>query len=667
MSTENDYFAHEEAYSERFAAELFAQMRGWQTWIVETGLDRRWTQNLVTYHGANPKNFTGTFGQDSFQIMGANGEIVFCSYNDYRNLLQHILNMTVGQPPNLIAQAVNDDNSSIVASQTFEGLFQYYMTTYRNAMLRRNSRLAVENCLWGDTGWMLGEWDADTGKPIAADPATGQVKYEGDMYFKARLPWDVSFDPGEEDEEDGDWRCVRDEINKFELAARFPQFSQQILSKGPSSQELTDWRRGYMRPLQSHIIDYYKFYMRPTRSRPKGRHAILLDAKTVLLDEDNPYEVIPLFSVRAMEGVGGVIGYAPGNLLLPVQAGANVRSSAMMTNDAMFGVQNITVKSTDDFDIAMLAGGMNVLKYNEVKPEALQLAQQANGIGERYQMDRHIGETLVGMNGVARGDPEKNMQSGTMLGIMMAQATSYNAPLAASYAQFLQNVGNFMLYCFRTKANTERITQIVGKNNVLQSAKWSSETFGPIDRVYAEVVDPAMRTLGFKTETAFKLLNQQVTPNSMIKTPQEFFTLLTTGQFKPLIQTDITQSNLVRSENEDMLEKVTQLEQWLQANGAQQAPPEVMEQFNPPVLLSDDDQFHKATHDELTSSPAVRRNSALTQLVLYHQAKHDENMINKAAKQRIDAAKVNMIVASAIGMTPASDGQTPQSQTEIPK
>src|SRR5258706_1749568 len=127
MSTETDYFAHEEAYSERFAAELFAQMRGWQTWIVETGLDRRWTQNLVTYHGANPKNFTGTFGQDSFQIMGANGEIVFCSYNDYRNLLQHILNMTVGQPPNLIAQAVNDDNSSIVASQTFEGLFQYYM------------------------------------------------------------------------------------------------------------------------------------------------------------------------------------------------------------------------------------------------------------------------------------------------------------------------------------------------------------------------------------------------------------------------------------------------------------------------------------------------------------------------------------------------------------
>ncbi len=674
-ASSNEYFADLPPMSEEFAAAVFTQMRTWQTWVIETGLDQRWMQNLALYHGADPKRFDGCFTQDSFQIMGANGELLHVSFNDFRNILQNILNMTVSQPPNMQAKAINNDSASLVAAQTFDGVFAYYMSTFRNGRLQRQSKVAVENALWGDIGYMLGEWDPTAGKPIAVqpgdEPMDGEEQqntpvYEGDMYFKARMAWDVAFDPGEEDEEEGEWKCVRDQINKYELAARFPEFRDEIIGTSAASQELYDWRRGFAKPLESNIIDYYKFYMKPSRSKPNGRRAVLLSSKRVLLDEDNPYDIIPVFAVRAMEGAGGgPIGYGPGNVVAPGQMAGDILSSSMMTNYAMFGTQNVAVKATDDFDVSVLAGGMNVLKYNDTKPEALMLAAQANGIGEFYQDTRHINEAIVGLNSGVRGDPAANIKSGNMLGIVQANAVRYNSPLAGSYAQFLQNIGNFMLQVFRKYVKAERVTQIVGKNDMLQAANWNGDTFGPIDRVTAELVDPAMRTLGFKTDLAFKLADRQ-----MLKTPQEVITVITTGQFKPLIQAQLTQLNLVHQENEDMLAGAKQLQDWIDANGQQAAPPEVLSQLAPPVILSDDDDLHTAEHDGLISSPAVRRNGALLQLALFHNQQHDQNRIVKAAKLQIDQAKVQQMVQQALGIPPPMPGQPQQSappQAQLPQ
>ncbi len=668
-ASSNVYFADLPPMSEEFAAAVFTQMRTWQTWCIETGLDQRWMQNLALYHGADPKRFTGVFGQDAFQIMGSNGELLHCSFNDYRNILQNILNMTVNQPPNLTAKAINGDSASIVSAQTFDGVFAYYMSTYKNARLQRQSKIAVENALWSDIGYVLGEWDPSAGKPIAVQPGAPPMEgeeqqnvpvYEGDMYFKARMAWDVAFDPGEEDDEDGEWKCVRDQINKYELAAKYPEFRDEIIGTSAASQELYDWRRGFSKPLESNIIDYYKLYVRPSRSKPNGRRAVLLSSKRVLLDENNPYDIIPVFSVRAMEGAGGgPIGYGPGNVIASGQMASDVLTSSQMTNYAMFGTQNIAVKSTDDFDVSVLAGGMNVVKYNETPPQALMLAAQAGGIGDFHQMVRSVQEAIVGLNSGVRGDPAKNISSGEMLDTVAASAVRYNSPLASSYAQFLQNIGNFMLFVFRKYVKAERITQIVGTNDMLQAANWNGDTFGPIDRVVAELSDPAMRTLGYKTKLAFELADRQ-----MLKTPQEVITVITTGQFKPLIQYEVTQNNLVHQENEDMLKTAPKVQEWIDANGMQQVPDEILAQFAPPVILADEDPLHQAEHGGLISSPAVRRNSALLQLVLYHDRMHDQNIITKLAKQQIDQALVQQKVNEVLGPPPMPAPGQPQPAPE---
>jgi hypothetical protein len=295
---------------------------------------------------------------------------------------------------------------------------------------------------------------------------------------------------------------------------------------------------------------------------PQGRYAIILDEQTVLLDGPNPYDCLPVFNVRAMEGLGSIIGYAPANVIAPVQLSQNVLSSAMMTNYAAFGVQNVAVKDGDQFDVTEIAGAMNILKYTDAPPVGLQLSKQADGIGDFYAALGRKGETLSGINSVIRGDPESSLKSGKALGIVQAAAVQFQSALAASYAQFLKDIGNFMLQVFRKYVKSERVTQIVGKNEQMQSSTWNSDTFGPIDRVSAELVDPAMRTLGYKTDLAMFMAQ-----NNLTQTPQEFLTVLTTGQLKPMYRGQLTTLNTIRQENRDMLEAAKKLEAYL--NGDQ--------------------------------------------------------------------------------------------------
>ncbi len=650
------YFATESAMSPQFAGGVFDKMREWTDWVETSGLDTAWMTNEALYQGVDPRNYNGFFDKASFQIMGKNGELLYVSFNEARNLMQHILNMTVSQPPNMTAKAINGDDASLIAAQTFDGVFDFYFNTHNSGRLLKQSAQAVERCLYGDIGYMLCEWNPLGGARIMPEMAPdgsppgsmGDMKYEGDLYFKCRGARDVMFDPGVEDEDEQDWKCIRDQVNKWELAERFknvPGAYDKIIATSAAAQEVLSNRRGWRRPLASDMIDIYKFYARPSKVLRNGRRAILLDADTVLLDEDNPYGEIPVFSVKAMDRIGSAFGYAPMNVVAPVQLSEDVLTSAIMTNFAMFGVQNIAVKGSDQFDVETLAGAMNIIKYNEQVPVPLQLADQAQGIVEFHEALRHIGETLSGINSVVRGDPDASLKSGKALGIVQAQAVQFQSHLAASYARFLQNIGNFMLKVFRLYATTDRIVQIVGKDQTMQSKTWNRDTFGPIERVTAELVDPAMRTLGYKTDLAMFMAQQQMT-----NTPQEFLTVLTTGQLKPMIKAPLTEINLMHQENQDILEAAEKLAQVMKQSNLAQPTPEMIQAVMPPVLRTDNDDLHIAEHSGLMSTPATRRDSLVTLIGLAHITAHEQNRVVKAQKQLLDQMAVQSVIPQPIGM-----------------
>ncbi len=631
------YFATLPPFSRDFAAGCFEKMKGWRDWIIETGIDARWGQNRCLYQGVDPKNYDSYNNKESFTIVGQYGELLYLSFNDFRNLLQHVLQMTTDKPPNMQAKAINGDSASLIAAQTFDGVFSYYMNTYQHGRLARETRRAVEECLVSDIGYCLVEWDPFAGEKIGVNPDTGAAIHAGDLYIKARGCYDVFCDPGVEDEDEVTWRGVRDQINKYELARRFPQFEQQIMNCRPGGNTNLEWRRGFSRPTNSDVIEFWKVFVLPSPLVPEGRRAILLDSDTVLLDEPNPYGEIPIFPVRAMEGLRTVFGYSPANTIAPVQMAQDVITSAIISNYAMFGTQNVAVKSDDDFGIESIAGGMNVLKYNTAKPEALMLASQADGIGDFLQLLFRRGETLSGINSVVRGDPESSLKSGKALGIVQAQAVQFQSQLAASYVQFLQNIGNFMLKLFRKYANSERVVQIIGKDQVAQSKKWSADTFGPIDRVTAELVDPAMRTLGFRTDLAMFMAQNQLT-----QTPQEFLTVLETGTLKPMLRSPMSELNNIHSENESM-------------------------QSGKPVkaMITDAHDLHITEHKILVDSPGTRENGQVVQAALAHILEHMELKVAWAQKQLLDQLAVQSVVPQPVQPEEQS-GQKPSTKEAPP-
>ena len=692
MLAQDMYFAEAEFESTDFAAEAFAFADAWITYCTDNGYAARWTQNIFIYNGADQETSEdGQYNASSFQIVGDNGELLLVTYNDFRNLLQHILNMTVSQPPNMTAQSINDDAASLIAAQTFDGVFGYYMQTYRQGRLLRESRITVENALVTDTGYTLVEWDPYAGKatgeklaPVTdesgqpaidelgkpkMEPVTdrrGQplMEYEGDMYFKSRSCWDVFYDPGVENEDEADWVLVRDQVNKYEYAQRYPKHETEILgSSSIQTDAINQWRRGFRKATKTNMINVYKFYHRPTAMMPKGRYAILLDAATVLLDGPNPYDCLPVFSIRAMEGLGSIVGYAPANVIAPVQQSQNILSSAMMTNYSMFGVQNIAVKDSDQFDVTELAGAMNIIKYSDVAPQGINMAKQSDGIGEFFDVLGRKGEILSGINSVVRGDPESSLKSGKALGIVQASAVQFQSALAASYAQYLKNIGNFMLYVFRKYVKEERITQIVGENEMQQSATWSGDTFGPIDRVTAEIIDPAMRTLGYRTDLAMFMAQ-----NNLTRTPQEFLTVLTTGQLKPMYRAEITELNTIHQENSEMLKAAKQLEdqsKQLEAKLQQQVQmglldpmmmqqalnaqlDQLAQQLAPPVIRWDNDDLHMGEHTSVACAPAVRRNGLVTRIVMAHMTMHEQNKVVKAQQAAVEAAKAQLAAQVAV-------------------
>lgn len=599
------YIGNLEPYSKEFADGINLAIETWSNNIRRVGLFRQWQQNYAYYHNADPNGLT--FAEDAFRIVGENGELVRAAFNEFRNLLTHILNMTVSQPPALMAKAVNSEPASLIAAQTYDGVLDYYLKTWKEGRIRKLMRRCVELAGIMSNGHLLIEWDASVGKEIVPDES-GVILREGDLYVKSKSVLDVIFDTNAEDEEERNWVIIRDYENRFELIAKYPDQREQI-EKVPSKTEAESSNRAWGWDENTDLVPVYKYYHKETRAVPEGRYALILDRDTILYDGPNPYGQIPLFTVRANDGLGTLYGYSSGNDLAPVQAAFNMIVSAVTTNFAAFGVQNIAMKKGDEIQASVLAGKLNVFEYLDTPPQAVNLTAQPPQALDYTEFLKRSGETYSGANSVIRGDPDSQLKSGKALGIVQAMAVQYNSYLQMNYAQLLEDVGNFLLKLLRKFATTERVTSIVGKNKMLKSSNWTGATFDKVDRVVVEIVDPAMRTIGYKTDLAEFMVS-----NGLIKTPQDMITVITTGQLDPMLDDAVTEQNLVREENDSLLrgEEV-------------------------PLLYTDNDEYHIAKHSALLANPAIRKNGVIVPLVLKHIFEHQKQLASKLSSPPMPA------------------------------
>lgn len=548
----------------------------------------RWKRTYLGYYGLSQS------GTDTTKLnqAGINGEEYILKVNDFRSLLLGLLTMVTGIRPALQPKAMNTDSKSMNQTVLARTVLDYYMTEKH---LETTMKDAAEFALIGGEGFVVLNWNATLGNEYGTDPKTGAIIYDGDLEFRAFHPIDVIRECWGENAK-RKWYTVREFKNKWDLAAKYPDMAEDILSVS----EASDFTRRYSNiSYNSHTdfdhIPVFTFYHEKSEAVPNGRMFSFVGSTTVISDGPLPFKSMPVYRISPAPWHGTPFGYTVAYDLLGIQTNLDALNSIVATNQMNYGIQNITAPKGCEYNVISLAQGLNLIEHDPKlgKPEPLNLLQTPKEIIENITRLEKKQETLSGINSVARGDVDRDL-SGAALALIASQAVQFNNGLQQSYNFLAEDVGTGVIEILQEYATTPRIASIAGKSNRARVKEFKGDDLDGINRVAVEQVNPVSKTAAGRLEMA-----QQLLQSNLIKTPQHYFEVVMTGTLESLIEHETSQILLIRSENEDL------------ADGKA-----------PKAVLTDQHKLHIMEHSTVLDSPEVRTNADLINLAVAHINQH---------------------------------------------
>ena len=583
------YFAAKDAKSA--ASDILSKADSWYNELHNNGYLDKIGQTWLAYHGAHYTDFNNshkiTYGGDQ-------DELTYLAVNHFRNIAQHILRMITSNRPAFQARATNVDNKSLIQAKLANQLLDYYMREKRlEVVLQR----AVEYSIALGTGYVKMEWNATSGEIYDVNEETGTPIYEGDVEFKNMSPYDVVFDTTREDQ-NHDWVVCRTFKNKFDLAAKYPENADKIVKMQTKSDLLKSRLHNNLFD-QTCDIAVYEFYHRRSEALPNGRYILFLSEDVILFDGDLPYRNLPVYRISPSDVLGTPYGYTPMFDLLPLQEALNSLYSTVLTNQSAFGVQNIYVPRGAEISLKSLEGGLNIIEGNSQagKPEAMNFTQTPAEVFRFIEMLKSEMETISGVNSVARGNPEASLKSGTALALVQSMALQFISGLQQQYVQLVEDVGTGLISMLRDFAQVPRIAMIAGKANQSYIAEeFSGDDLSQVNRVVVDLANPISKTTAGKMEMASQLIQYGI-----VKTPEQYISILTTGNMDTMTDEVQNELQLIRDENERL------------AAGQK-----------PTALAIDEHLKHIKSHRSILNTHNMRQDKALADLVLEHINEHLE-------------------------------------------
>lgn len=613
-----EYFASKP--TPEFLQECGKKIESWNRYIERRGYRKKWTKLYNAYYGRQLGE--GATNQVSeIQRVGDEGEFATFAVNNFRNLIKHQLALTCSQKPSFDPKAKNTDLKSLQQARLGANIIDAYVTEKR---LGRYLKSAAERSLALQKGYTLLEWEPSSGRPYSTEPVldenqqptindkTGmpheKIVYEGDVECLALSPWDVMYDIHLTDWTKRDWDIVRLRGNKFNLAAKYPKFKDEILSMTSVDDlnEMGTWKNIDDNAESTDLIPFYKIYHKRTDALPNGRYAVFLNREVCLYDGPMPYKKLPVFRITPGEVFDTAEGYSESNDILLLQDALNVLYSTDFTNLQAFGVQAIWMPDGCELSASQIGKGLSVLKGGPVgsEPKPLQLTAIPPTLNQSIErLDRAM-ETLMGIPSAVRGDPEKNLKSGAAIGRVQAMAIQFASNFQESWGELLEDVATFLLDLLRDFAKTERMVALAGKHNKGAMRAFTGDDLEGIDRVVIDLGNPMSRTFAGRMDTADALLSK-----GLIKTPQEYIGLISSGQLETLTEGPQSRLDLIRKENEDL-----------------------MDGKNPKAMVGDPHLLHIQEHSTVIADPTLRsmadagdpEATAVVQATLAHIQSHNQ-------------------------------------------
>lgn len=540
MSNDNVYFAAKDA--DETAAILETKSNEWFQSLDSTGYLEKLRTMWAAYHGAF---YSSTGDSHSISFGGEQGELTQIGVNHLRNLAQHMLNMITSTRPMMQARAINTDFKSLVQTKLANGLLDYYMRDHR---LEEYLKVACEYSIVFGTGYIKMEWNATAGEQFEFNDDLNVPVYPGDLDFQNLSPFDVMFDTNREDRKH-DWVLTRSFKNRFDIAAKYPELKDKILAVPVKSDLLKSTSLSFLFD-STDLIPVYEFYHKRTESVPEGRYLIYLDSATVLLDSPMPYRNLPVYCIAPGYYLGTPYGYTPMFDILPLQDAFNATWSTILTNQTAFGVQNIVVPKGSDVSISQLSGGLNVIEADERNGtiRALNLTQTPKEIFDFSAMIEKTMETISGVNSVSRGNPDPSLRSGNALALVQSMTLQFMSGLQQSYVMMIEDLGTGIINTLKDHATVPRVATIVGKSNQSYLEEFTGGDLDSVNRVVVDIGNPLARTTAGRVEMAEQMMQMGV-----IKTPEQYFTVIDTGQLDVMTEDTTSQLYLTKDENENLV------------------------------------------------------------------------------------------------------------------
>lgn len=597
----SDYWAA--CPSEDIAREAQAKVDAYYAYVISSNLVELWRRSYRAYYGM--RQMEGASGWNVFDTgklmaAGDQGEIVRVKVNHFANLITHQLVMTTSTRPALECRAVNADASSLVSAQLGDGVLEYFM---RERKLERNYFLAIETCLVLTEAYVVLGWDATAGRQYGVGP-NGTALFDGDLKAKNFTPFQVIKDVRKNSDDDQDWYITHDKRNKYDLMAKYPHLADDIdkCSKDEQSQN----NRSFADPSkiiaanssgteESDDVPYMELYHKVTDSMPQGRYTIFVNGDVCLFDGPLPFREVPVYRVTPRNIIGTPFGWSIALDLLALQELVDKLYTIVTTNVMGTGVSNFWSPPGNEVLVSALGGAGNLIE-SMTKPEVLNLLQTPAEVYKYIDKVEQVMETLAGVSAINRGDMPSSDMSGSAMAFMASQAITFSSGLQASANQLLEGMGTGAINILKDFAAAPRMAIIAGKQNRPQMKMFMGKDLEPINNVVCDATSALSKTIAGKLSIADNLLKA-----GMVKTPEEYVTLIKTGQSEPTTRAPLMENILIQLENEELLQGI-----------------------NPPVIRIDTHAQHIAEHKGLLSSPQSRRDPKLTQAVLDHIAQHEQ-------------------------------------------
>ena len=521
-------------------------------------------------------SYRSFYGDSQVRDTGLQGELKAIKVNHYASLIRNLVALVTNNKPAWQPIASNTDAESQASTILASGLLDFYMKDRRLDRVFRNACLIA--CFLKE-GWVGTSWNTQSGEVIAVDPDTQAPLHEGDLKYSTFMINNVIREFKRKDQ-DHDWLITREFINRYDLIAQFPDQAMKIEAITIDKNKNTQIRpeiRSYGE-VDSDQIEFHTMYHRLSPSLPAGRMVTFIEGQ-VLTDGPLPYVKIPLVKISGEDLFETCFGHAPMLDVLPLQKAMDTLASTLLTNNAQFGVQNVQYPKGSAISVSQVAGGLNLIeydpKYGPLQP--LQLTASAPETYKFFDILVQQAQLLSGVNDAIRGQTSAGT-SGAALALLSQQAIQFANGLQQSYVGLIEDVGTLSIQILQQYANTRRVAILTGKHNYPLLKEWSSADLKGVSRITIESGNALSKTASGRLTVADSLLN-----SGMIKRPEQYISVLTTGQLEPLYENEQSQLHLIRRENESLTTGKTVR-----------------------ALLTDDHGSHILEHSSVLSNPDVR-------------------------------------------------------------